>query len=94
MPTEIQTTVKSRRRAAGLTSLGLPRGYRDDPSLLLTLPTEPKRGFSLRNPKNWIEKECRYCGASMISFKSNRTFCSARCRRSFEFREKNPLSDP
>jgi len=89
--TQITHTIKSRRRATGLTSLGLPRGYRNDPSLLQLLPNEPKRGFSLRHPKNWIEKECLYCGAAMLSLKTNRTFCSVPCRRSFEFRKKNPL---
>ena len=84
-------TIKSWRSAAGLTSRGLPRGYRDDPSLLQALPDEPKRGFSRRNPKNWIKKECLYCGASMLSLQTNRTFCSVHCRRSFEFRKKNPL---
>jgi hypothetical protein len=87
----MRTTIQSRRRAAGLTSMGLPRGYRNDPSLLETLLDEPKRGLLLRNPKNWIEKECLYCGAIMLSAKNNRTFCSVNCRRSFEFRKKNPL---
>lgn len=84
-------TKKSWRRAAGLTSLGLPRGYRDNPTLLQSLPDEPKRSLPLRNPKNWIEKECLYCGASMLSQYKNRMFCSVNCRRSFEFRKKNPL---
>ena len=84
-------TIKSWRRAAGLNTLGLPPGYRENPALLQTLPDEPNRSQLLRNPKNWIEKECLYCGASMLSLKKNRTFCSANCRRSFEFRKKNPL---
>ena len=79
------------RRTAGLTSLGLPRDYRNNPALLQTLLDEPKRSLPLRNPKNWIEKECLYCGASMLSLKDDRTFCSANCHRSFEFRKKNPL---
>jgi hypothetical protein len=87
-------TIISRRRAAGLTLLGLPRGYRNNPSLLQALPDEPKRGFLRRNPENWIEKECHYCGASMLSPKNNRMFCSVHCRRSYEFREKNPLPVP
>jgi len=86
-------SIRSRRHAAGLTSIGLPRGYRNDPSLLQSLPDEPKRGAFRRNPKNWIEKECLYCGAAMLSMNSNRTFCSVRCRRSYEFRKKNPLPD-
>jgi hypothetical protein len=84
-------TLKSRRRAIGLTSLGLPPGYRNDPSLLQTLPEEPKRGALRRNPNYWIEKECLYCGAPMLSLKNNRTFCSVHCRRSYEFRMKNPI---
>jgi hypothetical protein len=84
-------SIISRRRSAGLTSLGLPQGYRNDPSLLETLPDEPKRGALRRNPKYWIEKECLYCGATMLSLKNNRTFCSVNCRRSYEFRKRNPL---
>lgn len=89
--TEIRTTKKAWRRAAGLNSLGLPPGYRDNPALLKALPEEPNRSLRLRKPKNWIEKECLYCGALMLSLQSNRTFCSTHCRRSFEFRKKNPL---
>jgi hypothetical protein len=74
-----------------LTSLGMPRGYRNNPSLLEQLPARPRRGFSLRNPANWIEKECLYCGALMIVGKNRRTFCSVNCRRSYEFRQKHPM---
>ena len=83
--------LRARRRAAGLTTLGLPRGYRNDPSLLLALPDQPGRGVSLRKASNWIEKECLFCGALMISPKNRRIFCSVNCRRSYEFRQKNPL---
>src|SRR5579863_3233240 len=81
--------LRVQRRSTGLTSLGLPPGYRDNPVLLQGLPDEPRRGFSLRNPANWVEKECLYCGAMMVS--NRRTFCSKRCRHSYEFRQKNPL---
>jgi hypothetical protein len=79
------------RQTAGFTVLGLPRGYRNNPSLLADLPDRPRRGFSLRNPANWAERECLYCGALMIVGKNRRTFCSVNCRRSYEFRQKNPL---
>ena len=79
------------RRTTGLTVLGMPRGYRNNPSLLAELPDRPKRGFSLRNPANWVEKECLYCGELMLVGKNRRTFCSVNCRRSYEFRRKNPL---
>jgi hypothetical protein len=74
-----------------LTSLGMPRGYRNNPALLELLPARPRRGLALRNPANWVEKECLYCGALMIVGKNRRTFCSVRCRRSYEFRQKHPL---
>ena len=83
--------LRAQRRASGLTSMGLPRGYRNNPALLQTLPDQPGRGFSLRKPSNWIEKECLYCGALMIAPKNRRIFCSVNCRRSYEFRRKNPL---
>jgi hypothetical protein len=85
------TSIRAQRVAAGLTVRGLPRGYRNNPSLLQTLPDEPKRGFFRRNPENWLVKECLYCGAQMLSPKNRRKYCSVRCRRSYEFREKYPM---
>ena len=84
-------SLRERRRAAGLTSMGLPRGYRDNPALLQALPDQPRRGYSMRKPENWVEKQCLYCGGIMISGTNSRTFCSVNCRRSYEFRQKNPL---
>ncbi len=43
-----------------LASLGLPRGYRNNPALLQALTVQPRRGFSLRKPANWAEQECLY----------------------------------
>jgi hypothetical protein len=83
--------LRARRRAAGLTTQGLPRGYRNNPLLLQTLPAEPRRGFSLRKPENWIEKECLYCGALMLSTKNHRIFCSRNCYHSYKFRQKHTL---
>ena len=83
--------LRAGQQTTGLTTLGMPRGYRDNPSLLADLPDRPKRGFALRNPANWVEKECLYCGALMVVGINRRTFCSVSCRRSYEFRQKNPL---
>jgi hypothetical protein len=88
---DVKPQLRDRRRAAGLTLQGLPRGYRDNPLLLQMLPDEPRRGFSLRKPENWIEKECLYCGAPMLSTKNHRTFCSRNCHRSYKFRQKHPM---
>jgi hypothetical protein len=74
-----------------LTATGMPRGYRDNPLLLAELPARPRRGFALRNPANWIEKECLYCGALMVVGSSRRIFCSINCRTSYKFRQRNPL---
>jgi hypothetical protein len=82
-------SLRALRREAGLTAQGLPRGYRDNPLLLSKLPQAPRRGLSQRNPTNWVEKECLYCGAR--AFLKGRTFCSVQCRRSYEFRQKHPL---
>jgi hypothetical protein len=81
-------SLKARRKAAGLTMQGLPKGYRENAALLATLPDEPKRGISSRNPLNWLEKKCLFCGRLIISNKRNQKFCSRPCRHSYEFQQQ------
>jgi hypothetical protein len=89
MNTNKAKQLRDQRQALGLTLLGLPRGYRNNPALLQMLVEEPKRGLSQRNPANWVEKECLYCGA--LVFLKRRIFCSVQCRHSYQFRQKHPL---
>jgi len=84
-------SLRSRRQAAGLTTRGLPKGYRKNPALLAKLPDEPKRGVSSRNPLNWLEKKCLFCGQLIISNKRHQKFCSRPCRFSYEFQQKQRL---
>jgi len=84
-------SLRARRKAAGLTTLGLPKGYRENAALLAQLPDEPKRGVSSRNPLNWLEKKCLFCGTLIISNKRYRKFCSRPCRYNYEFQQKQRL---
>jgi hypothetical protein len=56
-------SLRARRKAAGLTMRGWPKGYRENPALLAKLPDEPKRGISSRNPLNWLEKNVYFAGS-------------------------------
>ncbi len=84
-------SLRARRKAAGLTTRGLPKGYRNNPALLAQLPDEPKRGISSRNPLNWLEKKCLFCRELIISNKRQQKFCSRHCRFSYEFQQKQRL---
>jgi hypothetical protein len=84
-------SLRERRKAAGLTTRGLPKGYRENAALLAKLPDEPKRGISSRNPLNWLEKKCLFCGMLIYSNKPNQKFCSRPCRHNYEFQQKQRL---
>jgi hypothetical protein len=84
-------SLRVRRKAAGLTTRGLPKGYRANAALLAQLPDEPKRGISSRNPLNWLEKKCLFCGELILSNKRHQKFCSRPCRFSYEFQQKQRL---
>src|SRR5580658_8787392 len=84
-------SLRARRKAAGLTTRGLPKGYRQNPALLAKLPDEPKRGVSSRNPLNWLEKKCLFCRTLIISNKRDQKFCSRPCRYSYESQQKQRL---
>jgi hypothetical protein len=84
-------SLRERRKDAGLTTRGLPKGYRKNAALLANLPDEPKRGVSSRNPLNWLEKKCLFCGTLIISNKRYRKFCSRPCRYNYEFQQKQRL---
>ena len=84
--------LRARRKAAGLTMRGLPKGYRKNPALLNQLPDEPKRGISSRNPLNWLEKKCLFCGVLIYSNKRSQKFCSQSCRHNYELQQKQRLA--
>jgi len=84
-------SLRARRKAAGLTTRGLPKGYRKNPALLNQLPDEPKRGITSRNPLNWLEKKCLFCGVLINTNKRSQKFCSQTCRHKYELQQKQQL---